>query len=266
LPSSPILLTFDDGYLDHYRYVFPLLDDAKISGAFFAPATAVLDRRVLDVNKIHFILASVPDKNLLVETMEAELADAGVGDRDTYRQQYWSASRHDSPDVRYFKQLLQHALPKPLRSSIVDRLFRRFVTTDEQGFAEDLYVNVDQLRSMSRAGMHIGSHADKHEWLDRMTVVEQEQEIDRSMRLFDALGLPRDGFTFCAPYGGYNAETLTLLRARGCAAAVTTRVELAQVGHDSILELPRLDTNDLPKDRNAETSRWTRAAHSETAL
>src|SRR5271165_3942024 len=59
LPPNPILLTFDDGYSDHFTNVFPLLDARGIRGCFFPPAQAVLEHKVLDVNKIQFVLATV---------------------------------------------------------------------------------------------------------------------------------------------------------------------------------------------------------------
>ena len=58
LPTNPILLTFDDGYSDHFANVFPLLDARGIQGCFFPPAQSVLEHKVLDVNKIQFILAA----------------------------------------------------------------------------------------------------------------------------------------------------------------------------------------------------------------
>ena len=59
LPSNAILLTFDDAYVDHFTTVFPLLEERGIQGCFFPPAKAILEHKVLDVNKIHFLLASV---------------------------------------------------------------------------------------------------------------------------------------------------------------------------------------------------------------
>jgi len=66
LPPQSLLLTFDDGYIDHFTDVFPVLDREKLSGCFFPPAKCILESQVLDVNKIHFILACVPDKSVLV--------------------------------------------------------------------------------------------------------------------------------------------------------------------------------------------------------
>jgi peptidoglycan/xylan/chitin deacetylase (PgdA/CDA1 family) len=35
LPSNPVVLTFDDGYAEHYNYVFPLLREHRMTGTFF---------------------------------------------------------------------------------------------------------------------------------------------------------------------------------------------------------------------------------------
>ena len=51
-------MTFDDGYKDHYTYVLPVLLENNIQGSFYIPTKCFQDKKVLDVNKIHFILES----------------------------------------------------------------------------------------------------------------------------------------------------------------------------------------------------------------
>ena len=60
LPDHAILLTFDDAYADHFTHAFPILEHEHIQGVFFPPVKAVTEHTVLDVNKIHFLLASTP--------------------------------------------------------------------------------------------------------------------------------------------------------------------------------------------------------------
>ena len=75
LPPNPILLTFDDGYSDHFTNVFPRLDARGIQGCFFPPAQAILEHKVLDVNKIQFVLATVPDAGILLDQVFSSLAE-----------------------------------------------------------------------------------------------------------------------------------------------------------------------------------------------
>ena len=62
LPPKAVLLTFDDGYSDHYDNVFPILKKRKILGAFYPSVKAITEHSMLDVNKIHFILAAKENK------------------------------------------------------------------------------------------------------------------------------------------------------------------------------------------------------------
>ena len=58
IPKNSILLTFDDGFKDHFSYVFPILKKLNIQGCFFPVAKPIEKNLVLDVHKIHFILAN----------------------------------------------------------------------------------------------------------------------------------------------------------------------------------------------------------------
>ena len=64
-PNS-IALTFDDGFKDHFKYVFPILNKEKIPALFFPSAKPIEENIVLTVHKIHFILANSKDKKILV--------------------------------------------------------------------------------------------------------------------------------------------------------------------------------------------------------
>ncbi len=264
LPRRAVLLTFDDGYLDHFTYVFPRLAARGLRGAFFAPSQVVLERRLLDVNRIHYILASGAPPAGLVATIESAIrergAEFGLDEPAAYRERLCRPGRYDPAEVAYVKQLLQHALPEALRAQLAAGLFARHVAADEAAFAEGLYMSAEQLRLMAAAGQHVGSHGDAHYWLGRLSAERQRADIAASVRLLDQVGVPADCRTMCYPYGDYNADTLQILHEMGFKAAVTTKPELARVLPGHRFELPRLDTNDLPKSAAAPACDWTLAA------
>jgi len=70
LPPRAALLTFDDGYIDHYITAFPILMEFGFQGSFFPPAGPVVRGELLDVNRIHFILASMRDPTTLIATID----------------------------------------------------------------------------------------------------------------------------------------------------------------------------------------------------
>ena len=74
LTDKAILLTFDDGYKDHYTYVLPVLLENNIQGSFYIPTKCFQDKKVLDVNKIHFILEScIGEEDKILKDIEEYL-------------------------------------------------------------------------------------------------------------------------------------------------------------------------------------------------
>lgn len=264
MPANALWLTFDDGYADHYETVFPNLRQRGLTGAIFAPVRAITERRVLDVNKIQFILAAVKDARRLVHDIFASLdelrAEHGLEPNATYYARWAKPSRYDPVDVVFVKRMLQKGLPEALRALIAHRLFAKFVTADEPSFAQELYASAEQLREMQAAGMTIGVHSYKHDWMDDLSYEQQEDDIDRSLAFLSALDAPTVNWTMCYPYGAYDDSLLAVLRRKGCAVGVTVNPVVAQIGKGDPLTLPRLDTNDLPRDGAAEPNHWTRQA------
>jgi peptidoglycan/xylan/chitin deacetylase (PgdA/CDA1 family) len=261
LPDNSVLVTFDDGYSDHHKFVMPALKRRGMTGVFFPPSCSVEEREILDVHKIHFILASADDSNKLVQgieiAVEAARQEFNLQSLIEFRSKFFVPNRFDTADINYVKRMLQVALPEVLRKRITAQLFHTYVSRDEASFADDLYVSSDNLCEMLEEGMEIGSHGHAHYWLNSLSKESQARDIDRSLDMLERIGLSREGFYFCYPYGGYNEDTVDILASRGCAAAFTTQVDLARPSAGNFLELPRLDTNDLPRSADAEKATWT---------
>ncbi len=255
LPPNAALLTFDDGYRDHYDFVLPLLIDKGLQGSFFVPADPVVSRRVLDVNKLHLILAVSPETGKIVDAIEGRIEGERdrleLPSRDELRKRFRTATRFDSPDVAYIKRLLQRVLPEDFRSKVTASLFSQYVSSDEAAMAKEIYLSPAQIAEMLSAGMHLGGHGNRHYWLGSLSAAEQRGEIAASVAFLRSMGVAEDSFTFCYPYGDYNSDTLEILADFGCAACFTTRIDVATLPGTPAFELPRLDTNDLPKDSTA---------------
>ena len=142
------------------------------------------------MNKIHFVLASVPDKAELLDTVfgliEQARGESELRVRADFERELAHPGRYDPAEVILIKRLLQRDLPEALRRSITDELFARYVTQEEAQFAGELYMGVDDIRSMRDAGMWVGSHAYDHYWLDSLDEASRRREIDLSLDVSQA--------------------------------------------------------------------------------
>jgi len=256
IPDNALLLTFDDGYLDHFTTVFPILHEAGIQGSFFPSAKAVQEQVVLDVNKIHFILATVKDKreiiSFLFKLMDEFRNIYNLDENEIFFKTLAVPNRFDSGEVIFIKRMLQRVLPVDLRKKIIDMLFKKFVTNDEEAFSQELYLNIDHLRCMKRCGMFIGSHGYDHHWLDTLSPENQDKDIDRSLQFLQTIGVSIEKWVMCYPYGAYNKSLLEIIRRKGCALGLSVQVGIADLSRDDVLTLPRLDTNDIPMSDDSQ--------------
>jgi peptidoglycan/xylan/chitin deacetylase (PgdA/CDA1 family) len=260
LPRDSLLLTFDDGYKDHFERVFPILDASGIQGSFFPSAKAIEKHQVLDVNKIHFILAAVKDKEKIISDIYKLLGkfrkQYSLASNGYYYKKLAVKNRFDTPGVVFIKIMLQRELAEKLRNIIVNSLFDKYVSKNEMAFSRELYMGQDQLKRMKSKGMYIGSHGYNHYWLDAIGKEQQAREIELSLAFLKQLGADTKDWAFSYPYGAYNESLITLLKKYGCRAALTTQVGIADLNKENPLLLPRLDTNDLPKDNLAKANKW----------
>ena len=260
LPSKSVLLTFDDGYKDHYKNVFPILHDFGLQGSFYIPAKTVVNNQVLDVNKIHFIIASVEDKIKLINEIKSLLkkykVEFNLQDFDFYYKKLAVANRLDSGDIVFIKRILQVELSEAVRMKMVDDLFIKYIGVSESEFAKELYMSENEIKEMLNNGMHIGCHGYNHYWWNKLDNNELENEIDLSLKFLDELGVNLNYWTAAYPYGSHSKEVEQLLNRKKCRLAFTTEVGIANTSKTSNLVMKRLDTNDIPKSSVALVNDW----------
>jgi peptidoglycan/xylan/chitin deacetylase (PgdA/CDA1 family) len=261
LPPKSILLTFDDGYKDHYSNVLPVLIEHKIKGCFYVPAIPIIEKKILDVNKIHFILAQVGENiNSLVSDLREALFinknEYNLQDFEFYYKKLAMANRFDAPEVIFVKRLLQVELTETLRAKITDALFNKYIHIEEEEFAENLYLSKKEISEMLNEGMHIGCHGYNHYWWNKLKENELENEIDKSIEFLRDLGVNTENWTAAYPYGSYSLGVERMLKEKKCKLAFTTEVGIATCSGMQRLLMERLDTNDLPRKINSGVNLW----------
>lgn len=266
LPDNPCALTFDDGLIDHFAVVLPRLVERGLTGVFFPSARPIREDIVLDVHKLHFVLASCQNHARLLEETRYLLVEYGRdNDVPSYQAlcaEYHKPNRYDPGETAFLKRLLQFALPEAVRAPIVNELFQRHVSVDERTFSRELYMDTSQLRCLLSNGMELGGHGDRHDRIGLLPRERQTEELRATHQFLQSID-PKiaHNWIMCFPYGNFSADSLEIAAQLGCAAAVSVnpalvRLPIQREGNRAPV-LDRLDTNDLPLSADAAPSAWT---------
>jgi peptidoglycan/xylan/chitin deacetylase (PgdA/CDA1 family) len=247
--DGDLWLTFDDGYIDHYKYVFPVLKKYNVRGSFFPPVLTTKRETILDVNKIHYILACVNNKLEIIEYIKSKYNELelskDLGDIKKIINNIDATCRYDTEEVVIIKRLLQRDLPESFRTHVCDLLFNKFVSIDLEDFASELYMSFDNLKELYENGNNIGSHGYNHYFLNYLSKEKQYFEITQSLNYFS--DIMKKNWIMCYPYGAYNTNTIEIIEKLGCAGAITTIPDSVLLSNYDKFKLPRWDTNDFPK-------------------
>ena len=258
LPEKAVLLTFDDGYVDNFTYALPILEEFGFQGSFFIPGKTFATHQLLDVNKIHYIMASADIKKLLVDVIER--LDYYRGNEFDYPstdelwEKYATDGRFDSKDTVFIKRILQTAIPERLRNQISSELFEKYVGVTEEQLAYELYMTPEQIRTLKRHGMYIGLHGYDHYWLGNLTPEQMREDITKALEIMDEF-IDRKEWVMNYPYGSFNDDVVAFIKENGACVGLTTEVRVAEIEKDHALCLPRLDCNDFPP-KSDNYKRW----------
>ena len=246
-----MLLTFDDGLLDHYVYVLPELKRRGLWGIFYVPSGPCDSGIILDVHKIHALTARF-DSNVLLRRAEELISckqnaiyaeKRAEFEKHTYRRDFQT---NDEATTK-FKRLCNYFLRPEVRTQLLRQMLLECFM-DECQLQQSWYMNSEQLKIMHEAGMWIGAHSVTHSVLGSLSVVEQRHEIASSFEFIERVIGEKYPRTFCYPYGGpvsHSIDTIKILTELNCLFTVDVNYRDcdSEIIAKHAQELPRWDCN-----------------------
>jgi len=246
IPPNSCVLTFDDGFKDHYINVFPLLKERKITASFFPLTKPLTEHTVMPVHKSHFLLAKVGTKvfagefNQILESKYPELVKDYFVDGNKKKD---SRYRWDDALTTNLKCCIAALSTQP-KVDILNQIFARYFG-DEVKFCEELYMNWAEMREMAKDGMSFGSHSHSHASLVTLPAKERIREVRYSKDLLEEnIGTQIKSIAY--PYGNSDVDLIDILVKEGYTCGVTTYTGINEGSDINPFNLKRLDTNDLP--------------------
>lgn len=252
-PKKGIILTFDDGFIDHYQYVLPELVKRGLWGVFYLPSQPLGDqKKMLSVHCVHWLLARYPADEVLAVVLKMSTKFQGAVDpqlQKTYNDATtYEAQRGNTAAFSKVKRILNYHVQHGQNSFIESIFLHFFPACEHEKLHELTYMTAEQGKALEEAGNIVGSHSISHPVLRKLDVKEQQKEIFQSFNELERLGFQLEGKTFCFPYGSslsYSEETLQQLKAANVSFCFDVDPMPITTKHvqERILNLPRYDCN-----------------------
>lgn len=190
--DNKYVLSFDDGTIDHFTNVFPILKKYNVTGVF-SVCDNIFHKNILNIQKIHLLIERIGINDLyneLTDILPRKIC-----------QQY----KNIYIDKECFiKKMLQKILPKNISCKILNRIANQYKINFKK---QNLYLNKHQLREMQSLGNEFLYHTKNHLWLNEISYKKQLKEIKniryyiKKYKFLNVLSLP---------FGGYNNDTIQI--------------------------------------------------------
>lgn len=206
-----VVLTFDDGFKDHFEYVLPELRKRGLWGIFYIPTGVYQDNELLGVHRVHYLKGKYGSKAILKEALK--YLDDSMLDHDTideFDKEIYATENYNE-DEKKLRRLLNYYVSYKYRNSILNKLMIKFF--DEAKLFGEVYLSIEEIQELVLAGNIVGAHTVSHKVLSRLPYQEQFDEIKNSFDFIESI-VSQDYKSFCYPYGygsSYNESTLKIL-------------------------------------------------------
>lgn len=253
---SGVLLTFDDGFVDHTEHVLPVLRERGLFGLFYVPSGPIMTGRFLDVHKIHLAVGKLGGKSALDwiadhhPALVPEIARERVGHYATQSSDF---------ETKRIKYLLNWQLSESERRDALNGLFEHAFANHPPEW-QQFYLDEKGVKALLEAGMGIGGHGHFHVILSRVDPVVQRREIEHSTQFVRSLVGHLD-WGFCYAHGASGNHSRPLLKEQGWryAFGVEERDIEESLSRSARWSLPRHNCNSFPYGSASfgeETSAW----------
>ena len=247
LPESAVLLTFDDGARDVIDFAVPILKKQGISASVYVASRPYLENRLLDVQKIEFLISRLgfePFRLGFGEELKRLFPNGAERESIAYAGDY-RFYRYDNDEIRQFKLDLNYRLPYSQVTTVLERMFEATFGKDSQQEAvREVYLGRDDLLRLMDDGFELGLHTHNHKVLPRLDLKSQRQEVSTALEfLKDLTG--EQSFSVAFPFGFYNNDTKRVMKELGLVVGMSMERRLITPGEiQARWSLPRYDVND----------------------
>lgn len=215
LPSDSIILSFDDGLTDHYKYVFPELINRGMWGIFFIPTRPYIYNKHIGTFALHHLLGKV-NSIKLIENIKFIFDNSQIELNVNLNKININLLDLNSEEKRtlFLKKLINsrnYFKTEESKDILIDQLLKKYIPELN---LFDVYLKPEEIIEMEKSGMIIGAHSITHNYMSDLDDDNQFYEIDSSFKVINSITSKLKYKFFGYPYGKLNtinSKTLEIL-------------------------------------------------------
>jgi peptidoglycan/xylan/chitin deacetylase (PgdA/CDA1 family) len=216
LPRDSVLITFDDGLVDHAQTAADILEPMGVKAVFFVCSRPLTEQRAVAVHKIHWLRATTDPARFSAELLAALPQE--WRDRRLTEEESQAAARtyiYDRAPDGQVKYLLNFILPEDVVDQVTSAMLAN-AGVSEADFCRRTYMDAAALKDLVACGHRVEAHTHDHRAVTRLGADEQPSIALNIRTLQEATGrrptwisypygrdwaLPKDPAAFCRRNG-----------------------------------------------------------------
>lgn len=170
IPSRPVVITFDDGYLTNYTEIFKILKQENIPATFFLTAGMIGTSKLFWWDRLRRIFSDTTRDHFLFYGKKLDIS--------SFKKKY-----------RIINQLEEYLklIDEIEKEKVIDWISAELKNnSDHPVIEEEKILNWDQVREMAVSGISFGAHSLTHPILTKISLEEASKEIIESGRLISS--------------------------------------------------------------------------------
>jgi len=185
-PENPLIITFDDGYIDNYQIAYPMLREFGLTATMFVTAGFIGENRVFWWDKIAYIIKKTEIRSFHIESpLEISIDINDFPDRQECAGKM----------IKKAKELSDRQ-----KEHLIEQLSEQLEVSPPEGDL-NYVMSWDQLREMNGEGIEIGAHSVNHPIISNVDQSRLKKEVrDSRQRIEEKIGA--EVITFGSPGRG----------------------------------------------------------------
>ena len=195
LTPGSLVITFDDGFADNYRFAYPVLKKFRLPATIFIATEPIDEKKPLWLQQLNYLINKYSIDRI------TELIDGNGNLCNPKLKNLIKQAACKEEKSKKLEQFMTYELSKSQRAHIISYMYQQLNISSESIFSKNkIYLDWEEIKEMHRYGIAFGNHGQSHSVFVTMSLKEQGYEIENSMKLIRK-NLNSNFMPFAYPFG-----------------------------------------------------------------